>query len=74
MNYVFVSYAGENKKIAVKLANEINTKLKGYFLSELVEDRKEGDTTFTDKVINYFKKCNVFIVIITRESLKNQLF
>ncbi len=72
MNYVFVSYAGENKKIAVKLANEINTKLKGYFLSELVEDRKEGDTTFTDKVINYFKKCNVFIVIITRESLKNQ--
>jgi len=29
-------------------------------------------TTFTDKVIKYFKKCNVFIVILTRNSIYNQ--
>lgn len=71
-NYVFISYAGENNSIAKKLEEKINLQLSESFHAELVEDRKEGDTTFTENVIGYFKKCNVFIVLITTEALNNQ--
>ncbi len=72
MNYVFISYAGKNYNIAKKLEEKINEKLESSFCVELVEDRKEGDTTFTEKVIKSFKKCNVFIVLITNESKNHQ--
>ncbi|VUT27800.1 MAG: hypothetical protein SYNGOMJ08_00351 [Candidatus Syntrophoarchaeum sp. GoM_oil] len=72
MNYVFISYAGKNHSIAKKLEEKINLLLSEFFHAELVEDRQEGDTTFTENVIKYFKKCSVFIVLITREALCNQ--
>ena len=71
-NYVFISYAGKNHSIAKKLEEKINLQLSESFHAELVEDRKEGDTTFTENVIGYFKKCNIFIVLITTEALPNQ--
>lgn len=71
-NYVFISYVGKNHSIAKKLEEKINLQLSESFHAELVEDRKEGDTTFTEKVIGYFKKCNLFIVLITTEALTNQ--
>jgi len=72
MHYVFISYAGSDYEIAKKIENGINHQLKSFYNSKLVEDRKEGDTTFTEKVIQYFKQCNVFIVLITDNSLSNQ--
>lgn len=72
MNYVFISYAGKDHSIAKELEKKINQQSSESFHAELVEDRKEGDTTFTEKVIRYFKKCNVFIVLITSEALRNQ--
>ncbi|HUV02303.1 MAG TPA: TIR domain-containing protein [Desulfobacteria bacterium] len=72
MNYVFICYASGDHTIAKKLEEKINQELSESFHAELVEDRKEGDTTFTEKVIRYFKKCNVFIVLITTEALTNQ--
>lgn len=72
MHYIFISYAGENHLIAKKFEEAINTQLSKDFCAELVEDRKEGDTTFTEKIIKYFKKCNIFIVLLTKEALQNQ--
>jgi hypothetical protein len=72
MNYVFISYAGKDYLIAKELEKKINLLPSEFFHAELVEDRKEGDTTFTENVIKYFKKCSVFIVLITREALCNQ--
>jgi len=72
MNYVFICYASGNHTIAKELEEKINRELPESFHAELVEDRKEGDTTFTEKVIRYFKKCNVFIALITTEALTNQ--
>ena len=69
MNGIFLSYAGEELKYMV---DEINSKLGANFFSHLVESRREGDTTFTDKIIKYFKLCNVFLVLLTRNSIKNQ--
>ena len=71
VNYVFISYAGENHSIAKKLEEEINRQLSNSFHAVLVEG-KEGDTTYTENVIGYFKKCNIFIVLITTEALTNQ--
>ena len=72
MNHIFISYAGKNHSIAKKLEEAINIQLSKVFHAELVEDRKEGDTTFTEKVIKYFRKCNIFIVLLTKEALQNQ--
>ncbi len=72
MNHVFISYASTNRSIAKKLGGVINQPSLESFHAELVEDRKEGDTTFTEKVIRYFKKCNVFIVLITSDALCSQ--
>jgi len=72
MNNVFISYAGADRNIAKDLCLRINSLLGENFYSELIEDRKQGDTTFTEKVVNYFKICNVFVVLLTEESLKNQ--
>ena len=72
MNDVFLSYAGPDHDIAEELAEAINQKLADTFRIELVEDRKEGDTTFTEKVVRYFRRCNVFLVLLTKESLTNQ--
>jgi hypothetical protein len=71
-NYVFLSYAGANHRIAKSLCDSINSLLSSSFYCELVEDREESDTTFTEKVISYFRKCNTFIVLITKASLDNQ--
>lgn len=72
MNYIFISYAGDDYKIAKEIEKEINHKFKSILNAKLVEDRKEGDTTFTEKVIDYFKLCNVCIVILTNNSVTNQ--
>lgn len=72
MNHIFISYAGDNYNIAKELEKSVNSQISSSFSAELVEERREGDTTFTEKVIKYFRKCNVFIVIITEEALKNQ--
>lgn len=72
MHYVFISYDSSDYEIAKKIENGINHQLKSFYNSKLVEDRKEGDTTFTEKVIQYFKQCNVFIVLLTDNSLSNQ--
>jgi TIR domain len=71
-NYVFLSYAGPNHKIAKALGDNINNLLSSSFHCELVEDREESDTTFTEKVISYVRKCNTFIVLVTKDSLQNQ--
>jgi len=72
MHYVFISYAGDDYQVAKKIELDINKCLRSDYNAQLVEDRKEGDTTFTEKVIDYFKICNVFIVVLTNNSLKNQ--
>lgn len=72
MNGIFLSYAGEDREIAQYIAGEIKSKLEVNFFCHLVEARREGDTTFTDKIIKYFKLCNVFLVLLTRHSIKNQ--
>ena len=72
MHYVFISYAGPDYQIAKKIEVEINNQLHLSFNARLVEDRKEGDTTFTEKVIEYFKLYNIFIVLLTNNSLVNQ--
>lgn len=71
-NIIFLSYAGDDKKIADYISTTINTKIGDYFYCKLVESEREGDTTFTEKIINYFKKCNVFIVILTKNSIHHQ--
>ncbi len=72
MHCVFISYANPDYQIAKKIEVEINDRLHLSFDARLVEDRKEGDTTFTEKVIEYFKLCNIFIVLLTKDSLNNQ--
>ncbi len=72
MHYVFISYATPDYQIAKRIEKEINDRLHSSFNAKLVEDEKRGDTTFTEKVIEYFKLCNVFVVLLTKDSLKNQ--
>ncbi len=72
MHYVFISYARPDYQVAKKMEVEINNQLHSSFNARLIEDRKEGDTTFTEKVIEYFKRCNIFIVLLTKASLENQ--
>ncbi len=71
-NKIFISYAGDNREIAQYISDEINKQIEENFYCQLVENRKEGDTTFTEKIIDYFKNCNVFIVILTKKSIQNQ--
>lgn len=71
-NYVFLSYAGKDHEIAKSLCDNINSSLSSSYYCELVEDRAESDTTFTEKVVSYFRKCNTFIVLLTKASLFNQ--
>jgi hypothetical protein len=67
-NNVFISYAADDKSLAKELEMQINDKLSDAFRAELVEDLKEGDVTFTEKVIDYFRICNIFIGIISPKS------
>ncbi len=71
-NVIFLSYAGKDKEIAQYMAEEINRQIGANFYCHLVEATREGDTTFTDKIIKYFTTCNVFIVLLTRNSINNQ--
>ena len=71
-NTVFISYARKDQEIAEYISNKINELIGDFFYSELVENKREGDTTFTEKIISYFKKCNIFIVILTKNSIHNQ--
>jgi hypothetical protein len=71
-NGIFLSYDGMDREIAQYMADEINEKLGDNFYCNLVEARREGDTTFTDKIIKYFKTCNIFLVLLTGHSIKNQ--
>jgi len=71
-HHIFISYANEDRKIAEKLSKDINDKIGDDYYTELVENVREGDTTFTEKIIKYFSKCNVFLVILTSNSLHHQ--
>lgn len=71
-NGIFLSYAGKDREIAQYMADEINRQIGDNFYCYLVEASRQGDTTFTDKIINYFRTCNVFLVLLTKYSIKNQ--
>jgi hypothetical protein len=71
-NGIFLSYAGEDGEIAQYMADEINRQIGDNFYCHLVEATREGDTTFTDKIIGYFRTCNIFLVLLTKYSIKNQ--
>ena len=49
-NNIFISYAKRDKLIAKELEKEISKTFPDSFKAELVEDRKAGDETFTEKV------------------------
>lgn len=72
INKIFISYAGEDKAMAKYISDEVNKQIGYSFFCQLVEDRKEGDTTFTENIVKYFRDCNIFIVLLTRNSIINQ--